>query len=54
MPLETLERNNICGIIFSGGPASVYDKDSPHIKEEVWNLIQSKKLLLGGSFQDFY
>ncbi len=44
VPLETLERNNICGIIFSGGPASVYDKDSPHIKEEVWNLIQSKNI----------
>ena len=40
--LETLKRNNICGIIFSGGPSSVYDKDSPHVKEEVWKLIGNK------------
>ena len=29
---------------FSGGPASVYNKDSPHVKEEVWNLIKTKNI----------
>ena len=29
---------------FSGGPASVYNKDSPHVKKEVWNLIKTKNI----------
>eukprot|EP00403_Amphidinium_massartii_P028059 CAMPEP_0178398758 /NCGR_PEP_ID=MMETSP0689_2-20121128/14935_1 /TAXON_ID=160604 /ORGANISM="Amphidinium massartii, Strain CS-259" /LENGTH=548 /DNA_ID=CAMNT_0020019525 /DNA_START=63 /DNA_END=1709 /DNA_ORIENTATION=- len=32
------------GIILSGGPHSVYDADGPHLKEEVWKLIQEKQL----------
>ena len=30
---------NICGIILSGGPSSVYDVDSPHVHPSVWELI---------------
>ena len=30
---------NIVGIILSGGPASVYDPDSPHVDPSVWKLI---------------
>jgi GMP synthase (glutamine-hydrolysing) len=40
----TLRKNNISGIILSGGPASVYDVDSPHVKDEVWDFIEEKKI----------
>mmetsp|Transcript_39518 Transcript_39518/g.88473 ORF Transcript_39518/g.88473 Transcript_39518/m.88473 type:complete len:548 (-) Transcript_39518:154-1797(-) len=36
------------GIILSGGPHSVYDADGPHLKEEVWKLIQEQHLPLLG------
>merc|ERR1740138_645682 len=36
------------GIILSGGPHSVYDKDGPHLKAEVWKVIEEKKLPLLG------
>eukprot|EP00403_Amphidinium_massartii_P019011 CAMPEP_0178431538 /NCGR_PEP_ID=MMETSP0689_2-20121128/31905_1 /TAXON_ID=160604 /ORGANISM="Amphidinium massartii, Strain CS-259" /LENGTH=545 /DNA_ID=CAMNT_0020053465 /DNA_START=18 /DNA_END=1652 /DNA_ORIENTATION=+ len=39
-----VEEFNPTGIILSGGPFSVYDADGPHLKEEVWKLIQEKKL----------
>jgi len=32
------------GVIFSGGPHSVYDKESPHLKQEVWDHINENKL----------
>lgn len=28
---ETLSKNNVLGIIFSGGPNSVYDEEAPHV-----------------------
>ena len=40
-PDEALDRSrdkNPKGIIFSGGPASVYEKDSPTIDEKIFNL----------------
>lgn len=41
---KTLVNNNVVGIIFSGGPSSVYDPASPHIDPSVWELIESKQL----------
>jgi GMP synthase (glutamine-hydrolysing) len=36
--LETLKDPDILGIIFTGGPNSVYDEKSPHIAKEVFAL----------------
>ena len=41
---KTLKVNNIVGIIFSGGPNSVYDEASPHVSSDVWDFIEEKKL----------
>lgn len=35
---EQLRQLNPKGIIFSGGPNSVYDKGAPHCDPEIWNL----------------
>ncbi len=35
---EIKSSNNIKGIIFSGGPSSVYEKDSPNISRKVFDL----------------
>jgi GMP synthase (glutamine-hydrolysing) len=40
----TLRKNNISGIILSGGPASVYEVDSPHVKDDVWAFIEENKI----------
>jgi len=32
------------GVILSGGPHSVYDAEAPHLKKEVWKLIEEKGL----------
>jgi len=32
------------GVILSGGPHSVYDTDAPHLKQEVWKLLEEKSL----------
>lgn len=41
---EALRANNIVGVIFSGGPSSVYDAASPHVSPDVWEFIEEKKL----------
>mmetsp|Transcript_29525 Transcript_29525/g.29902 ORF Transcript_29525/g.29902 Transcript_29525/m.29902 type:complete len:534 (-) Transcript_29525:176-1777(-) len=41
---DVLFKNNICGVILSGGPASVYDPESPHVKSAVWVGIREKNL----------
>lgn len=46
--VATLQQNNISGIILSGGPSSVYDQDSPHVRDEVWEYIEEKKIPLLG------
>jgi GMP synthase (glutamine-hydrolysing) len=39
MPLEEVKKiKNLKGIIFTGGPNSVYKEDSPHYDKEVFNL----------------
>lgn len=36
--IEEIKKLNPVGIIFSGGPSSVYEKDSPHPTKEVYDL----------------
>jgi len=31
------------GVILSGSPYSVYEKDAPKLEEEVWNYIKQQK-----------
>lgn len=38
MPIEEIKKLNPVGIIFTGGPNSVYDEKSPHISKEVFEL----------------
>jgi len=38
MPLEELKKLDPKGIIFTGGPNSVYDEKSPHIYKEIFEL----------------
>eukprot|EP01041_Mallomonas_annulata_P007821 gene7821-15996_t len=42
--VDTLSKNNICGVILSGGPSSVYDPESPHVDPAVWGLIRERNL----------
>lgn len=37
-PIEELKALNPMGIIFTGGPNSVYDESSPHISKEIFEL----------------
>lgn len=37
-PLEEIKAKNPKGIIFTGGPNSVYDENSPHIGKEIFEL----------------
>src|SRR3989339_36682 len=37
-PAKELKRRNVKGIILSGGPNSVYDKNAPHPDPQLWNL----------------
>jgi GMP synthase (glutamine-hydrolysing) len=36
-PVSELKKRNVKGIIVSGGPASVYEKDAPKADPELWN-----------------
>lgn len=38
VPLEKIKEKNPVGIIFTGGPNSVYDEQSPHISKEIFEL----------------
>ena len=37
-PIEEIKKLNPTGIIFTGGPNSVYDETSPHISKEIFDL----------------
>lgn len=41
---EVLGQATLTGVILSGGPASVYDPESPHVRPEVWALIERLQL----------
>ena len=38
MSIDEIKEKNPVGIIFTGGPNSVYDEKSPHISKEVFEL----------------
>ncbi|MGI6184022.1 MAG: glutamine-hydrolyzing GMP synthase [Candidatus Fimadaptatus sp.] len=38
MPVEEIRAMSPIGIIFTGGPNSVYEKDAPHVDEEIFRL----------------
>ena len=38
MPLETIKEMNPKGIIFTGGPNSVYLEESPHIDKAIFDM----------------
>ena len=42
--VDELSKNNVVGVILSGGPASVYDAASPHVSKGVWDMIAAKSL----------
>jgi GMP synthase (glutamine-hydrolysing) len=41
---SALESNHVVGIILSGGPASVYEDNSPHVHPTVWEFIARKHI----------
>ena len=41
---DVLSKNNVVGVILSGGPSSVYDPASPHVDAAVWKYIEDKRL----------
>jgi GMP synthase (glutamine-hydrolysing) len=45
---EILRSSNLVGIILSGGPASVYEKDAPHVHPEIWELAKQRSLPILG------
>lgn len=42
--IDDLSSKNVIGVILSGGPASVYDKGSPHVGLPIWEWIAEKNL----------
>ena len=36
------------GVIFSGGPSSVYEKDAPHVSDALWKYLEESHLPLLG------
>ncbi len=38
VPLETIKENNYKGIIFTGGPNSVFEMSSPHYAKEILDI----------------
>nr|NIT13170.1 GMP synthase (glutamine-hydrolyzing) [Candidatus Dadabacteria bacterium] len=38
LPLKEIKRLNPRALILSGGPSSVWDKDSPRVSDELFNL----------------
>jgi GMP synthase (glutamine-hydrolysing) len=45
---ELSKHTHIVGIILSGGPASVYDIDAPHVHADVWTYIQTHRIPILG------
>ena len=45
-PIEEIKAMNPMGIIFTGGPNSVYDETSPHISKEIFDRRSNPRYLL--------
>lgn len=41
-------KKRILGVVLSGGPASVYDANAPHVSKEVWNYLREQKIPVFG------
>lgn len=41
---EDLGKHEVVAVILSGGPSSVYEEGAPHVKEEVWKLIEERNI----------
>ncbi|MGB5911089.1 MAG: glutamine-hydrolyzing GMP synthase [Promethearchaeia archaeon] len=52
--LETIKNRQPEGIIFSGGPRSVYESDSPNLPKDVFQYILEKKVPLLGICYGFH
>mmetsp|Transcript_48782 Transcript_48782/g.109504 ORF Transcript_48782/g.109504 Transcript_48782/m.109504 type:complete len:239 (+) Transcript_48782:82-798(+) len=48
LKLEDVKTFHPHGIILSGGPHSVYDKEAPHLPKEIWTYIEENKLAVLG------
>ncbi|TXT67438.1 MAG: GMP synthase [glutamine-hydrolyzing] [Promethearchaeota archaeon] len=46
--IDLLKKKNPKGIIFSGGPSSVYEADSPRVKDEIFQFILKEKIPILG------
>jgi GMP synthase (glutamine-hydrolysing) len=46
--LDDIKQFNPDALILSGGPHSVYEKEAPHLKEEVWKYCEAKKMPILG------
>lgn len=40
---DLVKNRSIKGLILSGGPASVYDEDAPHVSSEIWSLAEEQQ-----------
>lgn len=38
------EGKEVVGVVLSGGPSSVYDPESPHVRPCIWKMIEEKSL----------
>lgn len=41
---EELAKHELTAVILSGGPNSVYDENAPHVAQDVWKLIEERKV----------
>eukprot|EP00438_Fugacium_kawagutii_P026060 Skav206838 [mRNA] locus=scaffold637:174773:180923:- [translate_table: standard] len=48
LKIEDVQAFHPNGIILSGGPHSVYDKDAPHLSNQIWHYIDEKRLPVFG------
>ncbi len=52
--LEMIKKVQPKGIIFSGGPSSIYEKNSPKVNDKFFELIQKEKIPILGICYGFH